>query len=94
MFKSRRGDCEDMAVDLTDRVRELADARGVPESEILERALERGVEDLWTEFILTRYLNDELDREEAVELVGRDHVKRAERELEAVEDDVEWGLSA
>lgn len=94
MFKSRRSDCGDMAVDLTDRVRELADARGVPESEILERALERGVEDLWTEFILTQYLNDELDREEAVELVGRDRVKRAERELEAVEDDVEWGLSA
>jgi predicted transcriptional regulator len=36
-----------MATDLTGRVQEIAEARGIPESEILERALERGVEDLW-----------------------------------------------
>ncbi len=30
----------------------------------------------------------------AIELVGRDRVKRVEREVEAVEDDVLWGLDA
>ncbi len=52
--------------------------------------LEHGVEDL----ILSRYVNDEIDRETAIELVGRDRVRRAERELQAVEDDVWWGLNA
>ncbi|MBX0297583.1 ribbon-helix-helix protein, CopG family [Haloarcula nitratireducens] len=83
-----------MATDLTERVQELAEARNVPESEILEQALERGVEDLWVDLILSRYVNDELDRKTAIELVGRDRVKRAERELSVVEDDVRWGLDA
>ncbi len=82
-----------MAADLTERVREIAEARDIPESEVLEQALERGVEDLWQELILSRYLNDELSREKAVEFVGADRVKRAEREVEAVEEDVRWGLN-
>ena len=83
-----------MAVDLTERVREIANARDVPESEVLEQALERGVEDLWQELVLTRYLNEEIAREKAIELAGFDRVKRAERETEAVEEDVRWGLNA
>ena len=83
-----------MATDLTERVQELAEARGVPESEILERALERRVDDLWTSLVLSRYLNEEIDRETAIDLIGREHVKRAERELQAAEDDVRWGLNA
>jgi len=65
-----------------------------PESEIRDHALERGVEDLWIEGVLLRYVNGEIDRETAIELVGRDRVKRAERELQAVSDDVQWGLDA
>lgn len=83
-----------MAVDITERVQEIAEARDVPESEILEQALERGVEDLWIDVVLSRYLDNEIDRETAIELVGRDRVKRAEREVEAVEEDVQWGLNA
>ncbi len=83
-----------MATDLTERVQEIAEARDVAESEILEQALERGVEDLWIDLVLSRYVNDEIDRETAIDLVGRDRVKRAERELQIVEDDVQWGLSA
>ncbi|ELY35505.1 hypothetical protein C496_23041 [Natronorubrum tibetense GA33] len=75
-------------------MQEIAEARGIPESEILEQALEHGVEDLWIDLVLSRYVNDEIDRETAIELVGRDFVKRAERELQAVEDDVWWGLNA
>lgn len=83
-----------MAADLTERVQEISDARGIPESEILEQALERGVEDLWIELVLSRYLNDKIDREETIELVGRDRVKRTEREVQTVENDVRWGLNA
>lgn len=83
-----------MAADITERVREIAEERGVPESEVFERALERGVEALWEEVVLSRYVAGELDREEAVELVGVETVERAEREVAAVEEDVRWGLNA
>jgi len=82
-----------MAAVLTERVREIAEARDIPESEVFEQALERGVEDLWQELVLSRYLNDELSGEKAVECVGADRVKHAEREFEAVEEDVQWGLN-
>ena len=61
---------------------------------MFERALERGLEDLWEDLVLVRYLNDELDRQEAIERVGRTKVERAEREHEVVEEDVDWGLNA
>ena len=78
-----------MAAEISDRVREIAEARGLPESEVFERALERGLEDLWEEFVLSRYLDGELDRTEAIERVGRTKVEQAEREREVVEKDVE-----
>ncbi|MDH5020900.1 hypothetical protein [Halobacterium rubrum] len=83
-----------MAADISDRVREIAEARDLPESEVFERALEHGLEQLWEDLVLARYLDGELDREEAVSRVGRTKVERAERECEAVEADVDWGQDA
>mgnify|MGYP000058221033 FL=1 len=83
-----------MAAEISDRVREIAEARGLPESKVFERALERGLEDLWEDLVLAQYLDGELDREEAIEHVGRTKVERAEREHEVVEEDVDWGLNA
>jgi hypothetical protein len=83
-----------MAAELPDRVREIAEARGLPEAEVFEEALERGIESLWGDMVLSRYFDGELSREEAVEFVGRPTLERAEREREAVEEDVDWGLNA
>lgn len=83
-----------MAVDLSERVREIAEERGVPESAVFEEALERGVDELREEVVLSRYVRDELDRETAVELVGEEAVGRVDREVEVVEEDVRWEIEA
>lgn len=83
-----------MGADISDRVREIAAAQDVPESTVFEQALERGLEELWEEVVLARYLRGELDREEAIERVGRAAVERAERERDLVSEDVDWGLNA
>ena len=83
-----------MAAEISDRVREIAEARGLSESAVFERALERGLEDLWKDLVLARYLDGELDREAAIDRVGRPAVDRAERERTIVEEDVDWGLNA
>lgn len=83
-----------MAAEISDRIREIADARGLPESEVFEQALERGLEELWEDLVLSQYLDGELDREVAIEHVGRTNVERAEREREVVEEDVDWGVNA
>ena len=83
-----------MATELSDRVREIAGARGVPESEVFEQALERGLEALWEDLVVTEYIEGSIDRETAIERVGRATVEQADREVEAVETDVDWGLNA
>ena len=83
----------DTAAEISDRVREIAEARAPPESEVFERALKRGLEDLWRDLVLARYLGGKLDREEAIEHVGRTKVERAEREREVIEGDIDRGLN-
>jgi len=83
-----------MAADLSDRVRDIAAARDIPESEVFERALERGLTDLWEDLVLAQYLDGELDRAAAVDRVGRTTVERAERERDLIVEDVDWGLNA
>lgn len=83
-----------MATDISERIREIARERGIPESEVVEQALGRGIDDLWVDLVLSLYFDGELDREQAVDRVGRATVERAEREREVVEEDVDWGLNA
>ncbi|WP_117594835.1 hypothetical protein [Haloprofundus halophilus] len=64
-----------MAAEISDWVREIAEAHGLPEIEVFGRALERDLEDLWEGLILTRYLDGELDCEEAIERISRTKVK-------------------
>jgi hypothetical protein len=78
----------------TERVEILANAREVPESEILREALEKGVKNLWDEYVLSKYIKGELDREEAVDLVGLRKVKRADKGMNTVREDVKWGMEA
>lgn len=83
-----------MAAEISDRVREIAEARGLSESEVFGRAIERGLEDLWEDLVLAQYLDGKLNRDEAIDRVGRTKVERAEREREVIEEDVDWGLNA
>ena len=83
-----------MAAEISDRVREIAEAHDLPESDVFEQALERGLENLWEDLVFAQYLDGELDREEAIERVGRTKFERAGQEREVVEEDVDWGLDA
>ncbi len=62
------------------------------ESEIVTIAVETGLRQMWKEQILARYLRDEISRDEAIELVGIDLVELAEKQLEAVKEDLSWAL--
>ncbi|PSP71061.1 hypothetical protein BRC80_06730 [Halobacteriales archaeon QH_9_66_26] len=83
-----------MAADISERVREVAEVREVSESEVFEQAFERGLDALWKDVVLSKYLDGELTREAAIERVGPTNVERAERERDLVEQDVDWGLNA
>lgn len=79
-------------MDLAKKIDDLSHEKGLSESEIIEEALEYGLNEMWRRSVLSKYLKGELDREEAVELIGLEQIKRAEKEVEVVKEDIEWGL--
>lgn len=81
-----------MATDISNRVREIARHREDDESSVIEQALERGLDDLWEEVVIARYLDGNLGREEAVDEVGREAVERADAASKAVDEDIEWAF--
>jgi hypothetical protein len=65
-----------------------------PEAEVITMAFETGLRQLWRELILGRYLRHEISRDEAIEAVVIDWVELAERQHEAMMEDLAWALEA
>lgn len=63
------------------------------ESEILSLAVEAGLRQLWRESILGQYLRNELSRDRAIEQVGIDYVELADRQSQAVMEDLAWAMN-
>ena len=84
-----------MATDaVSDHVRELAEHHDIDESAVIQRAVETGVETLYRNMLVRRYLADEITREEAIDQLGVDIVEEVESARDAVAEDVNWGLQA
>ena len=65
-----------------------------PEAEIVARAFQTGLRQLWREQILGRYLRGEISRDKAVNLAGIDYVELAERQHSAMMEDLAWALGS
>jgi hypothetical protein len=63
-----------------------------PEAEIMARAFQTGLRQLWRERILGRYLRGEIVRDKAIDLAGIDWVELAERQHKAMMEDLEWAM--
>jgi len=63
-----------------------------PEAEVMTLAFQTGLRQLWREHILGRYLRGEIARDKAVEDVGIDLVELAERQRNAMMEDLMWAL--
>ena len=63
------------------------------EAEILTMAFQVGLRQLWRELILGRYLRHEISRDEAIDAAGIDWVELAERQYEAMREDLAWALA-
>lgn len=81
-----------MATDVSDRVREIARYRETGESAIIQEAVETGVETLWRDVVVSKYLNGDISREEACDELGVDVVNQVDQAKTAVYEDIELGL--
>lgn len=71
----------------------LTTATHKPEAEILTHVFEVGLRQAWREYLLGRYLRREMTRDDAIDAVGIDWVELAERQFQAAQEDLAWGLS-
>lgn len=62
------------------------------EAEVVALAYQTGLRQLWREHTLARFLRNEISREEAIETVGLDWVELAERQQQAMLEDVAWAI--
>lgn len=84
-----------MGVDtVSDRLRALAAHHETDESVIIQRALETGIDELYREMVITRYLSEEISRDEAIDQLGIEIIEDVDSAWEAVDEDVAWGLQA
>lgn len=81
-----------MPTDVSDRVREIAQYRDTDESAVIQQAVESGIETLWRDVVIAKYLDGDLTREEAVNELGADVIHRVDRAKDAIDEDIEWGL--
>jgi len=56
-------------------------------------ALQAGLRQLMKELILGRYLRGKISRDEAIEAVGIDWVELAEKQRDAMIEDISWALA-
>ena len=78
--------------DTLKRLAQLSAETGLSDDQVIAKALQSGIRQLWRERTLAAYLNDEISREEAVDQVGIDWVELAERQRDAMEEDLAWAL--
>lgn len=64
-----------------------------PEVEILTMAFQVGLKQLWRELILGSYLRGEISRNETIDRIGIDWVELAERQHQAMLEDLQWALA-
>jgi hypothetical protein len=64
------------------------------EAEVMTLAIKSGLRQLWRELVLGRFLQGQTSRDEAIEAVGIDWVELAERQRDAVLEDLAWALAA
>lgn len=64
-----------------------------PEAELMTLAFQTGLRQLWRERILGRYLRGETTRDEAIGQVGIDWVELAERQNQAMMEELAWALA-
>ena len=63
-----------------------------PEAELMTWVFQAGLRQLWRERALGQYLQNEISRDAAIEAVGIDWFELAERQHQAMVEDVSWGL--
>jgi len=62
------------------------------ETEVMALALQAGLRQLVRELVLGRYLQEKISRIEAIEAVGIDWVELAEKQRDAVMEDLAWAM--
>ncbi|MBI1802236.1 MAG: hypothetical protein HYR71_11485 [Chloroflexi bacterium] len=79
--------------EILDHLTTLVHETHKPEAEVITMALQIGLKQLWRERILGRYLRGDISRDEAITAAGIDWVELAERQRQAMVEDLAWASS-
>jgi hypothetical protein len=79
---------------MTSYLEELVRRTHKTEAEVKAMAMETGLRQLWREQILDQYLHGQITRDQAVESIGAVWVDMADRQRQAMQEDLQWAKAA
>ena len=71
---------------------EISKAKKIEIQDVLAEAVKVGLEKLWQDIVLDKYINKKISKKEAIKFVGVEKIYSAEKQKKAVLADVKWGL--
>jgi len=83
-----------VAVQISGHLHSLVKATRKSEEEVMALAVRAGLRELWRELVLSRFLRHEISRSDAIDAVGIDWVELAERQRDAMLEDIAWASQA
>jgi len=78
---------------VVNQLEEVARLRHEKPQEVIAQALEIGLAKMWQDGLLEKYLDRQISRKKAIQLLGLELVRLAEQQDKLVQEDVKWGLS-
>lgn len=72
-------------------IEELSKAKKINTPDLFAEAVKIGLNRLWQEMVLARYISKKISRREAIRFAGLDNVRTAEKQKKIVLEDIKWG---
>lgn len=80
-------------VKLANEIKDIVKFKNKPESVVIAEAIKVGVYKLWQETMLDQYLKGKITKKQAIKSLGFELVNLAEKQKNAVIEDIKWGLA-
>lgn len=82
-----------MKTSFVEQIEAVKNETGADEVRVLAKAMRRGVQLIYQERMIAKYLRGELKRATPVKLIGAEAVEEIDERKRAIDEDFAWGTS-
>ena len=80
-----------MKTKIAEQIEAIKTETGADEAVLLAEAVRRGVQSMYQEQMVSKYLEDRLKRGALIKLIGAEAVEEMDERKQAIDEDFDWG---